>query len=137
MKEFVGLRAKTYSYLKDSNYDDEKAKGTKKCAIKIKLKFEDYKNCLELDQAENKMNHLEENKVDADSLKEDRKEFIKNNKLILKTKQRFRSGKHNVFTEEINKVALSSNYDKIIQPIHYIEISANRTSKDLICKKKN
>ena len=31
MKEFVGLRAKTYSYLKDNNYEDKKAKGTKKC----------------------------------------------------------------------------------------------------------
>ena len=24
MKEFVGLRAKTYSYLKDNNYEDKK-----------------------------------------------------------------------------------------------------------------
>ena len=30
MKEFVGLRAKTYSYLKDNNDEDKKAKGTKK-----------------------------------------------------------------------------------------------------------
>ena len=49
------------------------------------------------------------------SLREDIKEFIKNNKLILKT-QRFRSEKHNVFTEEINKIALSSNDDKWIDP---------------------
>ena len=34
MKEFVGLRAKTYSYLKDNNDEDKKAKGTKKCVIK-------------------------------------------------------------------------------------------------------
>ena len=47
MKEFVGLRAKTYSYLKDNNDEDKKAKGTKKCVIKIRLKFQDYKNCLE------------------------------------------------------------------------------------------
>ena len=47
MKEFVGLRAKTYSYLKDNNDEDEKAKGTKMCVIKRKLKFEDYRNCLE------------------------------------------------------------------------------------------
>ena len=46
MKEFVGLRAKTYSYLKDNNDEDKKAKGTKKCVIKRKLKFQDYKNCL-------------------------------------------------------------------------------------------
>ena len=30
MKEFVGLRAKTYSYLKDNNDEDKKAKDTKK-----------------------------------------------------------------------------------------------------------
>ena len=47
MKEFVGLRAKAYSYLKDNNDKDKKAKGTKKCDMKRKLKFLDYKNCLE------------------------------------------------------------------------------------------
>ena len=31
MKEFVGLRAKTYRYLKDNNDEDKKAKGTKTC----------------------------------------------------------------------------------------------------------
>ena len=41
MKEFVRLRAKTYSYLKDNNDEDKKAKDTKKCVIKRKLKFED------------------------------------------------------------------------------------------------
>ena len=50
-------------------------------------------------------NHLEKNKVNVDSLKEDQKEFIKDNKLILKSQQRFKSQKHNVFTEEINKIA--------------------------------
>ena len=39
MQKFVGLRAKTYSYLKDSNDEDKKAKGTKKCVIKRKFKF--------------------------------------------------------------------------------------------------
>ena len=47
---------------------------------------------------ENKINHLEKNKIDVDSIREDQKEFIKNNKIILKTQQRFRSEKHNVFT---------------------------------------
>ena len=72
---------------------------------KRKFKFEDYKNCLEAAQFENKINHLEKNKIDVDGLKKDQKEFIKNNKLILKAKQRFRSEKHNVFTGEINKFA--------------------------------
>ena len=29
IKEFVRLRAKTYSYLKDNNKEDKKAKGTR------------------------------------------------------------------------------------------------------------
>ena len=32
-------------------------------AIKRKLKFEDYKNCSEAAQIENKINHLEKNKT--------------------------------------------------------------------------
>ena len=108
MKEFVGLRAKTYSYFKGNNDEDEKkVKGAKKCIIKRKPKFEDYKNCLEAAQVENKVNHLEKNKFYVDSPKE----FIKNNRLMLKTQQRFKSERHNVFTEETNKIALSSNDD--------------------------
>ena len=61
MKEIVGLRPKTYSYLKDNNDKDKKAKGTEKCVIKRKLKFEDCKNCLEAAQTENKISHLEKN----------------------------------------------------------------------------
>ena len=61
MKEFVGLRAKTYSYLKDNNDEDKKAKSTKKCIIKRKLKFQDYKNCLETAQIERKINYLRKN----------------------------------------------------------------------------
>ena len=45
--KFVGLRVKTYSYLIDDGSEDKKAKGTKKCVIKRKLKFENCKNCLE------------------------------------------------------------------------------------------
>ena len=63
MKEFVGLRAKTYSYLNDNNDEDKKAKGTKKCVMKRKLKFQDYKNYLEAAQTENKINHLEKIKL--------------------------------------------------------------------------
>ena len=43
MNEFVWLRAKAYSYLKDNNDEDEKAKGTKKCVIKKKLNFKNIK----------------------------------------------------------------------------------------------
>ena len=38
-KKIVGLRAKTYSYLKDNNDEDKKRKGTKKCVIKTNLRF--------------------------------------------------------------------------------------------------
>ena len=54
MREFVGLRAKIYNYLKDNNDEDKKAKGTKKCVIKRKLKFQNYKNFLEAVQLERK-----------------------------------------------------------------------------------
>ena len=74
MKEFVGLRAKTYSYLKDNNDEDKKAK---ECFINVKIKFEDYKNCLEAAQIENKISHLEKTKTDVDSSKEAHKEFKK------------------------------------------------------------
>ena len=47
---------------------------------------------------------LEKSTVDVESLSESHKKFIKNNKLILKSQQKFRSEKHNVFTEEVNKI---------------------------------
>ena len=40
-----------------------------KSVMKRKLKFENYKNCLEATQLENKTNHLEKNQIDIDSLK--------------------------------------------------------------------
>ena len=63
------------------------------------------------------MNYLEKNKIKMDSIKE----FIKNNKWISKIQQRFKSERHNVFTEEINKIALSSDGDKRMQSIDLIE----------------
>ena len=56
MIEVVGLRAKTCIYLINDGSEDKKAKGTKKCIIKRKLSFENYKNCLETTQLENKIN---------------------------------------------------------------------------------
>ena len=47
MTQFAGLRKKTYSYLIDGSSHDKKAKRTKKCAIKRRLEFEDYKKCLQ------------------------------------------------------------------------------------------
>ena len=63
------------------------------------------------------------------------KEFIRNDKSILKTKQRFECEKHNVFTEVINKVTLILNDDKRMQSIDLIKTSAYGTSKDLVREK--
>ena len=82
--EFIALRPKTYSYLTDNDKIDKKAKGTKKCIIKKMIKFDDYKKCL------------------------------LNDKVILKSQQRFISNKHDVYTENVNKVALSNDDDKRI-----------------------
>ena len=70
-----------------------------------------------------------------DSLKRNHNQFILNNKSILKAQQRFKSGRHNVITEEINKIALRSNDDKIIQSIDSIETQVYGTSKDLVSEK--
>ena len=59
MSKFVGLRAKTYSYLIDDGSEDKKVKSRKKCVIKRKLKFKNFKNCLEAIQLDNKINHLD------------------------------------------------------------------------------
>ena len=56
---------------------------------------------------------MEKNNLNVDHLQENPEEFIKNNKLVLKSqKQRFRRVKQNVFTQEINKISLSANDDK-------------------------
>ena len=82
--EFITLRPKTYSYLTDDGQEDKKVKRTRKFVIKRMIKFNDYKNCLLKDE------------------------------VILKSQQRFISKKHNVYTENINKIALSNNDDKRI-----------------------
>ena len=82
--EFVTLRPKAYSYLINDCKEDKKAKETKKCVIKRMIKFNDYKNCLLKDE------------------------------VILKSQQRFISKKHDIYTENINKIALSNNDDKRI-----------------------
>ena len=84
INEFVALRPKAYSYRTDDLVELKMAKGTKKCVIKNMLKFEDYKNCL-----------------------------FGNGK-VLRSQQRFKSKNHVVYTECINKVALSCDDDKRI-----------------------
>ena len=54
---------------------------------------------------------------------------------MLKTQQRFKSERYNVFTKEINEISLRSNDDKRMQSIDSIEIYAYRISKDLANEK--
>ena len=135
MTKFVGLRTKNYNHSKDDGTEDKKAKGTKKCVIKGKIKFESYKNRLEAIQPNNKINFLEKKEINVGSLKNNHKEFIKGDRLILKTQQIFESERHNVFTEEINKIPLSSNDDQTMQSIDSIEKYAYEASKDLVSEK--
>ena len=69
----------------DDDSEHKKAKGTKKCVIKRRLMVKNYKDC-----------------------------FF-NDKTILKLQQIFKSVCHNIHTEQINKIALSSSDDKKLQ----------------------
>ena len=69
MTKFAGLRAKTYSYLIDDGSEDKKAKITKKCDIKRKVKFENSKNCLEATQLDNEIKFVGRNEINIDCLK--------------------------------------------------------------------
>ena len=54
---------------------------------------------------------------------------------MLKTQKIFKSEKHNVFTKEFNKIALSSNDDKRMQSILSIETYVYGTRKELVSEK--
>ena len=45
----------------------------------------------------------------------DYKDCLLNNDVIKESQQRFKSEKHNLYTEEVDKIALSSNDHKILQ----------------------
>ena len=80
--EFVGLRAKMYSYKVDET-EEKKAKGVKKNVIKKDISFDDYHKCLKREQ----------NPV-----------YRKINLI--------RSHNHEIYSETINKIALSADGDK-------------------------
>ena len=82
--EFVALRPKGYSYITNSFIEMKNAKGTKKCVVNKMLRFDDYKKCL-----------------------------FDNGK-VLKSQKRFKSENHEMYTEDINKIALSCENDKRI-----------------------
>ena len=81
-----------------------------------------------------KENDIYKNKVNTERLRQQHHESMKNDKSLLKTQQIFKSERHNVFTEKVNKIALSVNDNKRIQLIDSVETYAYVTSKDLICK---
>ena len=56
MKRFVGLAAKTCSYIKKKNEKKTTTKGTKKCVIKRNIKFRGHKKCLKPTKVENRIN---------------------------------------------------------------------------------
>ena len=102
--EVVALRANTYPYWMDGYYDDDyeknkitnkKAKGTKKCIIKRRLMFENYKK------------------------------FLFNSKTVYRSQKRFKSYYHDVYTEQVNKIALSNNDDKRLQTFHRVTTYPN------------
>ena len=102
--EFVALRPKTYSYLDDNCNEHKKAKGTKKCVIKQKIMFQNFQDCL----------------------------F--NNKKVYRSQERFKSYNHDVYTEEVNKIALSSNDDKRLQTFHVITTYRYGTNVFKLCE---
>ena len=64
----------------------------------------------------------------------DYKDCLLNNEIILKPQQRFKSEKHDVYTEEVNKIALSSNNDKRLQTFDRITSYPYGASAGKVCK---
>ena len=97
MTEFVTLRPKLYSYKKLDGSEDKKCNGIKKCIVKKTLMFEDYKNCL------------------FDGFTEYRgHQVAPDPRGVYRSQLMFRSISHEIFTLEVNKVALNKSDDKRI-----------------------
>ena len=136
MTKFVGLRAKTYSYLQMSVVKIKKEKTQKTMSLIANLNLKIIKIVSKQLNLRIKQTIQKTKEIDTDSPKKDDKEFIKNNRLILKTQKRFKNERHNIFTQEINKIALSLNDDKRLQSSYLKETYANARSKDLVSEKK-
>ena len=104
MNETAMLRAKAYVYITEDGSVHKRAKGMKKCIIKREIMFEN------------------------------QKVYLFNNKTIVKSQQRFRSDHYNVCTEEVNKIALSSNDDKLLQTIDRITTYPYGTNAFKVCE---
>ena len=61
-------------------------------------------------------------------------DFLLKDKIILKSQQRFKSDYHNVYTKQINKIALSSNDDKRLQTFDKISTGPNGTNTFKLCE---
>ena len=59
---------------------------------------------------------------------------LSNDKIILKSQQIFKSDYHNVCTEQINKIALSSNDDKRLQTFDKITTYPHGTNTFKVCE---
>ena len=64
----------------------------------------------------------------------DYKGCLLNNEIILKLQQRLKSEAHNVYTEEVNKIALRSNDDKRLQTFDRTTSYPYGTSAGTVCK---
>ena len=82
IKEFVGLRAKLYSFIMEDGKENKRCKGVKKQVVESSITHEDYKTCL------------------------------RTGKEQLRKQNILRSFEHEVYTEEVNKIALSALDDK-------------------------
>ena len=81
--EFVGVRSKLYTYKMDEGEEEKKCKGVKKNVVRDKIMFDDYsRDCLFGGEQQHR------------------------------TMNTFRSRQHNIYTERINKIALSASDDK-------------------------
>ena len=66
----------------------------------------------------------------------DYKDCLLNNEIILKSQQRFKSERHNLYTEDVNKIALSSNDDKRLQTYDRTSSYPYGKSAGKVCKTK-
>ena len=66
---------------------------------------------------------------------ENYKDFFLNNKTVYRSQERFKSYYHVMYTEEVNKIALSSNDDKRLQTSDRITTYPYRTSKIMMINK--
>ena len=64
----------------------------------------------------------------------DYKDCLMNNKVILKSQQRFKSERHDVYIEEVSNIALSSNNDKRLQTYDRITLYLYGTGAGKVCK---